>query len=57
MWNIMCIGFEDLVDPKNPTLREIRMIHRNAQATSALLSLLSPEEYNKVISLEIAKDI
>jgi hypothetical protein len=57
MWNIMCIGFEDLVDPKNPTLREIRMIHRNAQATSALLSLLSPEKYNKVISLEIAKDI
>ena len=38
MWNIVCVGFEDPVDPENPTPREIRMIHRNAQATSALLS-------------------
>ena len=57
MWNIVCVGFEDPVDPKNPTPREIRMIRRNAQATSALLSALSPEEYNKVIGLEIAKEI
>ena len=49
MWNIVCVGFEDPVDPKNLTPREIRMIHRNAQATSALLSALSLEEYNKVI--------
>jgi hypothetical protein len=33
------------------------MIQHNAQATSALLSALSPKEYNKVIGLEIAKDI
>ena len=44
MWNIVCVGFKDPVDPKNPTPREIRMIHRNAQATSALLSALSLEE-------------
>ena len=57
MWNIVCVGFKDPVDPKNPTPREIRMIHCNAQATSALLSSLRPEEYNKVIGLEIAKEI
>ena len=57
MWNIVCVGFEDPIDPKNPTPRDIRMIHRNAHATSALLSALSPEEYNKVIGLEIAKEI
>ena len=57
MWNIVCVGFEDPVDPENPTPREIRMIHRNTQATSALLSVLSLKEYNKVIGLEIAKEI
>ena len=54
---ILCVGFEDPIDPENPTPREICMIHRNAQATSALLSALSLEEYNKVIGLEIAKDL
>jgi hypothetical protein len=53
----LCVGFEDPVDPKKPTPREIHMIQHNAQATSALLSALSPKEYNKVIGLEIAKDI
>ena len=57
MWNIVCVGFEDPVGLENPTPREICMIHLNAQATSALLSALSPEEYNKVIDLEIAKEI
>jgi hypothetical protein len=57
LWNIVCVGFDDPKDPKNLTPRDIRNIHCNAQATSALLSALSPEEYNKVIGLEIAKDI
>jgi hypothetical protein len=53
----LCVGFDDPVDPENPTPREIRMIHRNAQATSALISALIPKEYDKVIGLEIAKEI
>jgi hypothetical protein len=32
-------------------------IHLNAQATSALFSALSGDEYNKVIRLEVAKKI
>jgi hypothetical protein len=44
MWNIVCVGFEDPVDPENPTPRDMRNIHYNAQATSVLLSALSPKE-------------
>ncbi|XP_025822376.1 uncharacterized protein LOC112898224 [Panicum hallii] len=51
------IGFDDPEDPNNLTPRDIRSIHRNAQATSVVLSSLSAEEYNKVIGLEIAKEI
>ncbi|PUZ75712.1 hypothetical protein GQ55_1G226800 [Panicum hallii var. hallii] len=57
LWNIVCAGFDDLEDPNNLTPRDIRSIHRNAQATSVLLSSLSAEEYNKLIGLEIAKEI
>jgi hypothetical protein len=57
MWNIVCVGFEDLVDPENTTPRDMCNIHCNAQATSVLLSALSLKEYNKVIVLEIAKEI
>ena len=37
---IVCNGFEPPVDPKNPTLEEMRIIHLNGQATSVLLSAL-----------------
>ena len=45
----MCNGFEPLVDPKNPTMEEMRIIHLNGQATSVLLSALDGDEYNRVI--------
>jgi hypothetical protein len=57
MWNIVCVGFDDLEDYENLTPRDIRNIHRNAQAIRALLSALSAEEYNKVIDLEVTKEI
>ena len=37
---VVCNGFEPPVDPKNPTLDEMRIIHLNGQATSVLLSAL-----------------
>ena len=40
IWEVVCNGFEPPVDPKNPTMEEMRIIHLNGQATSALLSAL-----------------
>jgi hypothetical protein len=53
----MCNGFEPSVDPKNPTLEEMRIIHLNGQATSVLLSALYGDEYNRVIGVDVAKQI
>ena len=27
IWEVICNGFEPLIDPKNPTMEEMRMIH------------------------------
>ena len=51
IWEIVCNGFEPPVDPKNPTLEEMRIIHLNGQATSVLLNALDGDEYNRVIGL------
>jgi hypothetical protein len=50
-------GIEELQDPSSATPLEYRRIHLNAQATSALLSALSGDEYNMVIEMEVDKDI
>ena len=55
VWEIVCNAFEPPVDPKNPTLEEMRIIHLNGQATSVLLSALDGDEYNRVIGVDIAK--
>ena len=57
IWEVICNGFEPPVDPKNPTLDEMRIIHLNGQATSVLLSALDGEEYNRVIGVDVAKQI
>jgi hypothetical protein len=57
LWNIVCVGFDDLEDFRNLTPRDRRNIRRNAQATSILLSALNAQEYNRVSGLEIAKEI
>jgi len=57
IWEIVCNGFEPPVDPKNPTLEEMRIIHLNGQATSVLLNALDGDEYNRVIGVDIAKQI
>ena len=56
IWKIVCNGFEPPVDPKNPTLEEMRIIHLNGQATS-VLSALDGDEYNRVIRVDVAKQI
>ncbi|XP_066351155.1 uncharacterized protein [Miscanthus floridulus] len=57
VWEIVKNGVKEHKDPSSATLREYCHIHLNAQATSVLLSDLSAEEYNKVIGLEVAKEI
>ena len=57
IWEIVCNGFEPLVDPKNPTLEEMRIIHLNSQAASMLLSAVDGDEYNRVIEVDVAKQI
>ena len=54
---IVCNGFEPPVDPKNPTLEEMRIIHINGRATNVLLSALDGDEYNRVMGVDIVKQI
>ena len=57
IWEVICNGFEPLIDPKNPIMEEIRIIHLNGQATSVLHSSLDGDEYNRVIGVDVAKQI
>jgi hypothetical protein len=54
IWEVVCNGFEPPVDPKNPTMEEMRIIHLNNRATSVLLSALDGDEYNRVIGVDVA---
>jgi hypothetical protein len=53
----VCNRFEPPVDPKNPTNEEMRIFHLNGQATIVLLSALDGDEYNRVIAVDVAKQI
>jgi hypothetical protein len=57
IWDVVCNGFEPPIDPKNPNMEEMRIIHLNGQATSVLLSALDGDKYNRVIGVDIAKQI
>jgi hypothetical protein len=57
IWEVVCNIFEPPVDSKNPTLDKMRIIHLNDQATNVLLSALDGDEYNRVIGVDVAKQI
>jgi hypothetical protein len=57
IWEIVHNGVELPVDPKNPTPTEICNIHLNGHATSVFLSALDGDEYNRVMGVEVAKQI
>ena len=57
IWEVVCNGFKPPIDPKNPTMEEMRIIHLNSQATSVLHSALDGDEYNRVIGVDVAKQI
>src|SRR6266498_2526619 len=55
LWEVVNVGVRM---PKNgEDMTPEMMVHRNAQATSVIVSSLSQEEFNKVNGLEVAKDI
>ena len=54
---VVCTGIDVPHEDMELTSEQEQLIHRNAQASNAILSALSPEEFNKVYGLEEAKEI
>jgi hypothetical protein len=57
LWEILCSGFEGPEDPEAPTHEELAAVHLNGQATRILLSALDGNEYNRVMNINVAKQI
>ncbi|XP_066166983.1 uncharacterized protein [Oryza sativa Japonica Group] len=57
IWKVVCTGVDVPHDDMELTSEQEQLIHRNAQASNAILSALSPEEFNKVDGSEEAKEI
>jgi hypothetical protein len=57
LWGVVCDGFQEPADPENPTNEEMIAVHFNNQATSILLSALNGNEYNRVMNVNVAKQI
>jgi hypothetical protein len=57
LWKIMCSGFQPPKDPEEPTNEELAAIHLNGQVMSILLSALNGNGYNRVINVDVAKQI
>jgi hypothetical protein len=57
LWEIVCSGFEPPEDPEEPTNKELVAVYLNSQATSILLSALDGNEHNRVMNVDVAKQI
>ena len=57
LWEVVNVGVRMPKSGEEMTPEMMVDLHRNAQATSVILSSLSQEEFNKVNGLEVAKDI
>jgi hypothetical protein len=57
LWEIVVNGFQPLEDPEEPTNEELAAVHLNGQATSILLGALDGNEYNRVMNVDVAKQI
>jgi hypothetical protein len=57
LWEIVCSGFQQPKDPKEPTNEELAAVYLNGQATSILLSALDGNEYNRVMNVDVVKKI
>src|SRR5438105_2250890 len=57
LWEVVNVGVRMPKNGEDMTLEMMVDLHRNAQATSVIVSSLSQEEFNKVNGLEVAKKI
>src|SRR5438132_10004492 len=57
LWEVVNVGVRMPKSGEEMTSEMMVDLHRNAQATSVILSSLSQEEFNKVNGLEVAKEI
>src|SRR6266511_4250698 len=57
LWEVVNVGVRMPKSGEDISLEMMVDLHRNAQATSVILSSLSQKEFNKVNGLEMAKDI
>jgi hypothetical protein len=57
VWTIVCICVDFSDEDEEQEFEQLQQIHRNAQATSVLLSSLEKDEFDRVNGLEKAKDI
>jgi hypothetical protein len=57
VWNIMCTSVDFSEEDEELGFEQLHQIHHNTQATYVLLSLLEKDEFDRVNSLEKAKDI
>jgi hypothetical protein len=57
VWMVVCIGVDFPEENEEPDFKQLQQIHRNAQASSVLLSSLEKDEFDRVNGLEKAKDI
>jgi hypothetical protein len=54
---VVCDGVHFLDNDEEPTPNQLQKSHRNAQAISILTSSIHKEEFNRVYSLDVAKDV
>src|SRR6266498_486480 len=57
LWEVVNVGVRMPKNGEDMTPEMMVDLHRNAQATSVIVSSLNQEEFNKVNGLEVAKDI
>jgi hypothetical protein len=57
VWQVICDGVNFLDDDEQPTLDQLQKIHRNAQEISILTSSIDKKKFNRVDSLDVAKDV
>ena len=57
LWEIVVNELQPPEDPEAPTNKELAAVHLNGQAPSILLSVLDGNEYNRVMNVNVAKQI